>query len=221
MQSAQRYPRDYDGIIAAAPAKDWAELIIGNAWAGLVMGMNNQYPFPCELDELTRLGISACDELDGVADGLIADTDACRATFDPFQHVNSSFACSDTGKEMQISHGAANVANAIWSGPVSSSGEFIWYGFEIGTDLKTIAPTTCNNGTCTSASPGALEAMYEFWVGGADDSSSSTKLRHEDFDFLVLNLKKTFASNAEANITNLDEFERVGGKMLTYHGLVR
>lgn len=220
MQSAQRYPRDYDGIIAAAPAMDWAELVIGNIWAGVVMDANRQYPRGCELDELTKRGVLACDRLDGVEDGLIADTEACRAKFDPFDHVNSTFQCPETGKEMQISHGAANIANAVWSGPTTTKGEFIWYGFEIGTDLKTIAPTTCDNTTCTSDSTGALELMYEFFVG-TDDSLSNTTLKQEDFDFLAWNIRKTFAGNAEANITNLDEFQRVGGKMLTFHGLVR
>ena len=83
MQSAQRYPRDYDGIIAAAPAMYWAELVILTIWAGVFMDVNKQYPYPCELDQITKLGINACDKLDGVLDGLVADTEACRAIFQP------------------------------------------------------------------------------------------------------------------------------------------
>lgn len=220
MQSAQRYPRDYDGIIAAAPAMYWAELVILTIWAGVFMDVNKQYPYPCELDQITKLGINACDKLDGVLDGLIADTEACRAIFNPYAHVNTTFHCADTGKDMQLSYGAANVANAVWTGPTTTKGDFIWYGFEIGSDLKTIAPTICDNSTCTSGTAGSLEYMYELFVG-TDESFGNEILGQEDFDFLALNIRKTFAGNAEANITNLDEFQRVGGKMLTYHGLVR
>ena len=184
------------------------------------MDLTKQYPRGCELDALTALGVSECDELDGFKDGLIADTEACRAVFDPFEHVGSTFNCSDTGKTMEISRAAAAVANALWTGPTTSNGDFIWYGYEIGADLKTLAPTVCKNDTCSGSGTQGLTALYDLFVK-KDPSANSTGLGREDFDFLAVTLKKTFASSVEANITDLSTFRNAGGKMLTYHGLVR
>lgn len=137
------------------------------------MEFTKQYPHGCELDEITALAVLECDQIDGFEDGLIADTDACRAAFDPFDHVGTNFACSDTGKTMSISRDAAAVANALWAGPSTSNGDFLWYGYEIGADLKTLAPTVCSNDTCAGNGQQGLKALYDLFVK-KDPSANTT-----------------------------------------------
>ena len=82
MKEAQRFPADYDGIIAGAPGLDWTgraaqavrvlKALEGNAAARLA---------PPQTELLHRAALNACDALDGTKDGLIADP--ARCTFDP------------------------------------------------------------------------------------------------------------------------------------------
>ncbi|RSL70914.1 hypothetical protein CEP53_001742 [Fusarium sp. AF-6] len=96
MKLAQQYPSAFDGIIAAAPAINWAEFYINSIWPSFYMEVTQQFPRDCEVNEITSLAITACDKLDGVEDGIIGDVDGCRKKFDPFKQVGKSFNCSTT-----------------------------------------------------------------------------------------------------------------------------
>src|SRR5580765_2412865 len=82
MKEAQRFPADFDGIIAGAPGLDWT----GRA-AQAVRAMKTLETdaaarlSPAQTQRLHRAAVDACDAMDGVKDGLIADPARCR--FDP------------------------------------------------------------------------------------------------------------------------------------------
>lgn len=217
---AQQYPDAYDGIIAAAPGLYWAELSISSVWPFVFMDLTEQYPRNCELNQLTSLAIEECDDLDGVEDGLIADPEACRATFNATDHVGTVFNCSDTGKDMEISSAAASIAEAAWNGPKYSNGDFMWYGYDIGVDLATAAGTVCSgNGTCIPTQRETAAFWYLEYVE-RDLTANVTTLTHTQYDELYLTLKKTFAGSLQAAEPRITAFQEAGGKMLTYHGLV-
>lgn len=82
LQSAQRYPQDYDGIVAGAPALDWT----GRASSALrvaaaVRAQADSALDPAAMDALHRGALAACDADDGVVDGVISDPPRCG--FDP------------------------------------------------------------------------------------------------------------------------------------------
>ncbi|KAF2966712.1 hypothetical protein GQX73_g6890 [Xylaria multiplex] len=216
---AQQYPEAYDGIIAAAPALYWAELAITSVWPVVFMDTTKQYPRNCELNKLTSLAIDKCDGLDGIKDGLIADPEACRAEFNPWDYVGTTFKCPETGLTARISSAAASVAEASWNGPTYSNGDFMWYGFEIGVDLSVAAGTTCSdNGTCVPAERSTAAFWYLEYVA-RDLTANITTLSRSQYDQLYLTLKKTFAGSVEASETRITRFHEAGGKMITYHGL--
>jgi hypothetical protein len=66
LMQAQRYPRNYHGILAAAPAINWASFVPSELWGQLLMAQEKYWPPPCELLAITKAAIEACDELDGV-----------------------------------------------------------------------------------------------------------------------------------------------------------
>ncbi len=79
---AQRFPDDYDGIVAGMPANNWTRLMAGDFDATLAVfkdGVNNLPPSALGL--LHRAALAACDSKDGVVDGVLEDPRQCA--FDP------------------------------------------------------------------------------------------------------------------------------------------
>ena len=78
MMEAQRYPKDFDGIVAGAPAFNWTGIA-----AAMVQIAKVLYPDPKRLDNtaLTKEAlqklqqgiIDQCDAQDGLRDGIIQD----------------------------------------------------------------------------------------------------------------------------------------------------
>ena len=79
---AQRYPNDYDGIIAGDPAADRVHEVIGylSAWTGTHKDGRSLLS-PAKLQFVTKAVVAACDALDGVKDQVIEDPRRCH--FDP------------------------------------------------------------------------------------------------------------------------------------------
>ena len=79
LMSAQRFPEDFDGIVAGAPVLDFTNTQIGGVWFSQALREN-----PVSLEKIARVGeaiYAACDHLDGLEDGLIDDPRQCA--FDP------------------------------------------------------------------------------------------------------------------------------------------
>jgi hypothetical protein len=223
---AQRYPDMYDGIVASAPDINWGQLIPSRVWPQVVMNNLKEYPEGCELDYLGEAAIAACDELDGVQDGIISAMDECD--FDPFSHVGQKFNCSTTGNTRTLSGAAAKVANATWTGPRDEDGKFIWYGLNYGADISgditgrdANAVTKClANGTCVGE-PLALGAQWLQYFACENDPS---------FDFAAMTIAE-FVKLVDVSVTeygpiigtddpDLSAFKKAGGKIMGYHGLV-
>lgn len=82
MEVAQRYPEDYDGVVASAPLIGYSAHVIHKTLLATVQTGAGWIP-------LTKLNMIAaevtrqCDALDGIADGVISNYMACTALFDP------------------------------------------------------------------------------------------------------------------------------------------
>ena len=74
---AQRLPEEYDGILAAAPAANIENFIPAGWWGQHTMYQLGAYPSACEIDSFTQAAMEACDELDGVKDGVISAPESC------------------------------------------------------------------------------------------------------------------------------------------------
>src|SRR5688572_1159811 len=90
---AQRYPEDFDGIVANPPWVDQTGFAIGAMWNQRAM-IEAPIP-PAKLSLIADKVKASCDAVDGLTDGLIDDPRACR--FDPARDVPACQAGSDAG----------------------------------------------------------------------------------------------------------------------------
>ena len=224
LMSAQRYPENYDGILAAAPAINWATFVVAEQWAHIIMKKLGYYPPYFELEAIRQAAIEACDELDGVKDGLIAAPGLC--TFDANTIVGQSYDCG--GDARKISAEAAEIANAAWKGPFKN-GERVWYGIPHDTPFAVRSPygppaglavTECdeNNRNCK----GKPFVIGKSWVSdvlhrGQDVDIS--EINEEDFWKTLRMSIREFDSILSTNDPDLSDFKAAGGKMISWHGL--
>jgi feruloyl esterase len=132
LMEAQRYPQDYDGIAAAAPAVNWTNLMMQSFWGSMLMNAAAN-PIPsCKLAAATAAAIAACDGSDGVKDGVIEDPKRC--TYDPKALVGTS--AGDCGAFTQAD---VDIIRKLWDGPRRADGGPLWYGPERGADLSPLA----------------------------------------------------------------------------------
>ncbi|KAK5625713.1 hypothetical protein RRF57_001429 [Xylaria bambusicola] len=208
---AQRYPQDYDGIVALFPAVNWVKFFFSSFWPTFVMDQMRTYPRPCEFNAITAAVISACDTLDGREDGIISRLDLCD--FDPHDAVGKKIQYD--GVEAIVSSAAAEVIQMAWDGPRSSTGEFQWYGFSKGTDstqpLTGSIQVKYDKGDSCKAASNPVWARY--WVK-KDPSFDMRTIIHQEWDDLVHTSINEYDSIIGTSDPNLSAFKRMGEKMV-------
>lgn len=229
---AQRYPTAYDGIAASAPANRWTDLFATLFWPYQSMVNLGVFPHRCEFDAIFAGAVSACDDLDGVVDGVISDPEECLKQFDPFDMVGSpALNCTENGKTIHVSKEAATVIQATWKGVTTESGRQVTFGMNPGADLTSGRPTssqflpilstTCSgNGTCTGTPLIISLPWYQIFLG-KDPEFDVSSFTHAEFDDMVHAGQQQFRSALNAEDPDLSRFKEAGGKMISYHGLVR
>ncbi|KAH7033536.1 Tannase/feruloyl esterase [Microdochium trichocladiopsis] len=198
---AVQYPNDYDGISAHAPAINWDRLMPGFLWPYL---KNLETPLPaCKFIAMTAASISACDLLDGGADGLIGHPPDCK--FDAQTLVGTEV--QDCVSDKRITKEEAKAWNSILLGPQTPDGKRFWYGMEPGTDLSFVVPAPFQP---------AESWLQDFIMDDPEFNSSSLtyKTYLSAFATSVAKFGKTWGSTD----ADLSPFQRRGGKLLTFHG---
>ncbi|MDB6038365.1 MAG: hypothetical protein JWM99_2206, partial [Verrucomicrobiales bacterium] len=135
MMEAQRYPKDFDGIVAGAPAFNWTGIA-----ATMVQIARALYPDPSHLEKtalnkealqaLAKAIIDQCDMQDGVKDGIIEDP--ASAKFDLSKVADLSV---EQRKAIEaIYRGAVNDKGTIYPGfsPVAECDPDQWMAWLVG-----------------------------------------------------------------------------------------
>jgi feruloyl esterase len=202
LKEAQKFPQDYDGIIAGAPANYWTHLMTGDLWPAVVTHKDPDAALPeTALRVLHKAAIEACDALDGVKDGLIEDPMRCH--FDP-----GTVACKGSDTEGCLTPRQVEAARKIYAGAKNSkTGKSIFPGMTPGSEL--VWPALAGK------QPFMIPVHHFQYVVFKDPK----------WDFLTLNFDKDVAladktDNGLLNATdpNLKPFFSHGGKLLMYHG---
>jgi len=132
LNEAQRYPDDFDGIIAGDPAFHISHLQSGSlyiSWLALKDGVNGPGYIPVDkLTVLNKAALEACDANDGLTDGLIEDPTRCK--FDP-----ATVQCKGADSPSCLTAAQVETARKIYAGAKFKDGTPIYSGFEPGSEL--------------------------------------------------------------------------------------
>ena len=218
MMESQRYPDDFDGIVAAAPAYHWTGIT-----AGFVQNQQAIYP-DGDLDAplltaatLELLGssiLAACDADDGVEDGVLADPRQCG--FDPADLPRCA-----AGRPGDDCVTAAQLAaiETVYGGPLSN-GEPIYHGFNYGGEDEAGGWDSWVVGSEQRRAPGIPNAQYGFgtelfkyFVFGDPDWDYT----QYDFSTWQDDVAET-AAILNATDTDLSRFRDAGGKIIYWTG---
>ncbi|MFB6940423.1 DUF6351 family protein [Streptomyces sp. NPDC060286] len=212
---AQRYPDDYDGILANAPAVNWDEVEVATLWPQVVMNQEKTYPTPCELDAFTNAAVKACDPLDGEKDGLVDAPERCG--FDPRSLIGTKLLCE--GRELTITAADAAVVHRIWDGPRTTSGKKMWSGVPVGADLSGLAGTTPPDadGNVKGAPFPVPAAWTATWLRKQPPFDVST-ITYSRFTQLFKQSQAEYDRVIGTDDPDLSSFRDSGGKLLTWHG---
>jgi hypothetical protein len=203
---AQQYPKDFDGILAAAPAVSWDKFAPADLWPYVVENEQHDKPTAAEFAAFDAAAIARGDVLDGSADGLSEKPFA--NDFDPYSIVGQTVVNAD-GSTGAISRADAEVVKRIWAGPVDAQGERLWYGIPKGADFSYLAG---DYAPFTVA--GDWIASFVEKNPGYDLSSIGYAQFEKIFEQSVAEYHGIIGSDS----TDLRDFDKAGGKLITWQG---
>ncbi len=131
LMEAYRYPDDYDGISAIAPANQMTLLMVQSLWSGNATMKDSASRIPApKFQLLQKAALAACDANDSVTDGIITNPPACR--FDPAVLQCKGADAADCLTAPQVA-----AVRALYAGPSNPrTGKQIYPGLSVGSEAQ-------------------------------------------------------------------------------------
>jgi feruloyl esterase len=202
LMEAQRYPADFDGIIAGSPGLDWTGRALQAVWVAQAVHKSDASFLPMgKFIALHNSVIAACDAKDGVKDGVLEDPTTCG--FDP-----KELECKGEDGPLCLTSAQVETARAVYSPVLNSrTKQAIFPGFEHGSELGW--------NTMASQQPFPIGMdLFKFVVF----HDSEWDYKTFDFDSDLARTEKAENGLLNANDANLNAFMDRGGKLIQYHG---
>lgn len=217
LMEAMRYPQDFDGVIAGAPAMLFqVQNTLFHAWQAVSnTGADGKIILTTDrLPILHKAVVAACDSLDGVTDGLIANPAACR--FD-VATITCKAGASDTAN--CLTPGEADVVRRFYDGPRDpATGAHLTAGQPLyGSELNWSGVYVADGTDGRMMSPMAALPVIRYLAF----PQARPEMTLRDFPFTEATLAQLRARHGLFDATNADlsAFQAAGGKLILWHGL--
>jgi feruloyl esterase len=210
LMEAQKFPEDYDGILAGAPANYWTHLLSSSLWDMQATTLDPASYIPSsKIAAIAGAVVAACDGQEGVKDGLLNDPRKCE--FHP-----ETMLCKGAESDACLTPLQITALKKLYQGAHDARGGEIFPGFVTGGE--------------------AGQGGWELWITGpapgkallfAFDYGFFADMVYENpaFDYRKTSLNeavteadKKFAAVLNARETDLKAFAARGGKLILYHG---
>ncbi len=210
LMEAQRFPDDYNGVIAGAPANFWTHLLAAAVWnIQATLDKPASYIPPGKLPAISQAVLAACDARDGVKDGILNDPRQCH--FKP-----ETLLCKGFDSMACLTAPQVVALNKIYAGASNRTGKNVFPGFMPGAELGP-------NGWGLWITGAAPEKSLDFAFGTQFFSdmifdSPSWNFRTLNYDSDLILTDQKMAPILNATNPDLTTFEKHGGKLILYHG---
>ena len=209
LTEAQRFPSDYDGIVATAPANNWVKLMAGSFAPSRAAAVDSAGRLALPIRRVLHdAALRACDASDGVADSLI--TNPAQCAFDPAT-VQCAGGAESSGT--CLTPAQVRTARAMYDGLRDPAGQKVWPGLPPGSE-PFWGPLTNPN------TPFPIPVSYYRWVvfGEANWDWKAFDLASPNDWARHLEGERKNAPVLSAIDPNLRAFRGRGGKLIQIHG---
>jgi feruloyl esterase len=206
LMEAQRYPGDFDGVIAGAPVytlqTQTSAQLRSLAFAATGARLTTE-----QLTLINKAVLAACDAKDGAADGVLRDPRACD--FNP-----AVLACrSGQTADSCLAPAQVTALQKVYAGEKMKNGATAAYPLDMGgeTGWSRFVPASAANDPGTNS--GGMYALRGPLLGDPD-------FRMEDFTAETVRKVRSswLAKTYEAKDPDISKFARKGGKLILWHG---
>jgi len=205
---AQKFPADYDGIIAGAPANNFTR--VGTGFVSNAQALDGAGYIPAaKMKAIEAAALTSCDATDGVKDGVIDNPTKCH--FDP-----AVLLCKGEANDSCLTEPQVAALKKIYAGPKNAKGESLYPGFQPGGE-------TGFGGWgawITGFSPGkSVElAFANGYFADMLFQDAAWDYRKMNFDHDVKLSDDKMGPILNGTNADLKAFKARGGKLLLYHG---
>ncbi|EPS33808.1 hypothetical protein PDE_08770 [Penicillium oxalicum 114-2] len=204
-KSIQKYPDDFDGVVAGAPAINMIGLFSWSAHFYTILGPqgSDTYLSPAEWKVVHEEILRQCDTLDGAKDGIIEDTDLC-------QPILTTLICAPGSKNKTpcLSASQVRAAQQVFAPVYGLNGTRLYPRMQPGSE-EFAAPIIYNGQPFPYSTDWLKYVVY-------NDSSWEGK------DWTMQDAAVAMAQNPFNIQTwegDISPFKKAGGKVLHYHGM--
>jgi hypothetical protein len=210
LMEAQRYPDDYDGILAGAPANFWTHLLSSALWDAQATTLDaDSYIPPSKIPAIAHAVLAACDAKDGLQDGILIDPRQCH--FDP-----STILCKQANSDSCLTKAQVAALKKLYEGAHDANGKQIFPGFMPGAEE---GPGGWGTWIIGNAPGKAL--LFTFgngFFGNMVYEQANWDYKQAKLDDAVAAADQKFAAVLNSTEPNLKPFQVRGGKLILYHG---
>ena len=220
--AAERYPEFFDGVIAGAPAFNLTHAAMAEAWNSIELASIaphrpdgspdlTQSLTEADLKQLTHAVLEQCDAQDGLKDGLIFNTEACR--FDP-----AVLKCSAGQTAGCLSKEKVDVIDAIFKGPHNSAGKAIYssWPYDSGDSAEGWRVWMTGFGNVPSINVLIFPSFFNVALAA---KPPRVDIFHFNFDTDSTRIDNAAAADINAVSTDFSAFRKRNGKLLLYTGM--
>ncbi len=236
LKQAQRYPQDFDGIVALVPGINWSRALLADVYPQIVIqrDLAGRHLTADQLNTVSNAAIGACDLVDGKHLGFILDNAACR--YDPTK--DQAVLCTSDGGSKEtadcVTRKQALAINKIWYGMTADgsvpdpavdngvsalTGKRKWFGPARGTSLLAVAgeapfPIAADMLALTMQQPTIAPPSFHNATANGDDGWKSIGYAQlaQAFDAGVA-LQRQFG-DINTDGPDLTAFKAHGGKLI-------
>jgi feruloyl esterase len=201
LSEAQRFPADYDGIVAGDPGHNRIHLITGFLWSWEAIHKDTPNPLPAsKLPMINKAVMAACDAIDGLKDGIIDDPRRCK--FDP-----GTLLCKGQDADNCLTAPQVESIRKVYGGVKNPrTGEQIFSGWARGTEASW-APYFVD------PAEARRNEFWRLWV--FNDPNWDWRTFDFDRDLAYADTKMAVVNSVDAD---LKPFKARKGKLVMYHG---